>query len=473
MKKRLAKLLFSLLLIAGICFTAAALSVRAENRDTVLVFTSDVHHTTGENDGSAKRLENFLKHVTKEYGTIDAVGICGDLAAIYKGDTYWSHAAVVMNNVEALGIEGIYTTGNHEHKNGSFSTSGNSTVKRYTRLGLGKAANNYEIYCMGAASQTEAFPESDIKALSDYLKSVGTEKPVFILSHYPLHSYTYKEGGTTVTRDPENRKKVIELLNQYPNTFFIWGHNHSKDDVNYDRIQTESIGDIPISFTYLAGGSMTEYADGNNYAGSIKGKGLVVTVSEDGTIVSLCYLDTAYGIVASWTNALNTPADIVLSSRIEGGTESVALLSGGGEYNSTRKVKICAQNDLKGFEFVGWFTGYSAVSNGNLYSTNAELLIDPQSIHLTAVYRPKKITFRVTFCAESYSLSGTEGTLNGTKTIEYPSGSVITIRYLNPPKGFACWKDGAGNVLGQQRELTFIVTGDRSVTAVTGAAGDS
>jgi len=300
------KIRFFLSIICTISILSSAIlpgfAADTPTKDTVVVFTSDVHQTSSSNNASAQRLSQFLTYINGEYGPVDALGVCGDLGYQVKGDRYWARAQQVIDNVAALGIKGIYTTGNHEHENGYFSTTTNATKNYFTRLGVGKAADNYEIYCFGAASTTNEFPESDIEALSDYLKSVGTEKPVFILSHYALHALTYSEGGQTKIRDPKNREKVIDLLNQYPNTFFIWGHNHSKNDPNYDFVQTQCIGDKVIHFTYAAGGAMTESDDGNDYAGKITGKCLVALISPDGSLVSLRYLDINKASFEEWSN---------------------------------------------------------------------------------------------------------------------------------------------------------------------------
>lgn len=382
MKKRLLSLLLVLALLASLLpsVTATAFAANAQTGQSVVTFTSDVHHTSTSDTTAANRLKLWLEAVADQYGTVDVLGVCGDLGvySVYN-DTYWSYAQRVMDNVAALGIEGIYTTGNHEHENGNYSTTTNATAKEYIRLGVGKSAENYEIYCMGAASKTMEFPESDIEALSDYLESVGTEKPVFILSHYPLHLFSYTESGRTKTRDAGNREKVIELLNGYPNAYFIWGHNHSHGDPNYDMIETEKIGDTEINFVYAAAGAMTDRAE-NTYAGDVTGKGLVALISPDGKTVSLRYVDEDYQPFAEWSNKEIIKYAVSFDANGGSGTMKTASVIAAEDGTCCYAAPACTFAAPEGMHFAGWAqspegemqSSFDLSGNTTLYAVWAE-----------------------------------------------------------------------------------------------------
>lgn len=466
MKKKLLAILALLALILGIFLTASVpgSAGMAETEDTILVFTSDVHHASANDDGSANRLKKFLNHVTENYGTVDALGVSGDLGISGVSETkFWNYVKKVITNVSSLGIDGIYTTGNHEQNEGKFSTTTNAIAKNYIRLGVGKSAANYEIYCFGAASTTQEFTESDISALAAYLKTVGTSKPVFILSHYPLHSLTYTEGGSQKTRDPGNRQKVIELLNDYPNVYFLWGHNHSKNDPYYDQVRTQ-LDDKDIGFVYAAAGSMTEPTE-NTYSGNIAGKCMVVQISEDGKKVNLRYLNTDYETIYEWNNTPEEFYEVVIGSQLEGTNLSVARVSGGGLISDRAGGYITAETSLEGFDFAGWYSGYSAENNGTLVSEDPEVKLKPEEdMTLTAVYRKNEtVTFDVTVSAEAYEVDGEPGT----GSVSCEPGDEVTVTFADSTRDFLFWQDGSGAILGRSETLTLIVTKDLSVNAVS------
>ena len=334
-------MLFSLL---QVCAGESAPIDIATAGDTVLTFTSDVHHTSANTtDSSAKRLGNWLDGVKKELGEIGAVCICGDLGSPYaNSSSYWRYASAVFDVIDEREIPLVCTTGNHEYQNGSFTPTKNATTQRYIRLGEGKAADNYAVFCLGAASKGEEFPQSDVDALKNYLKSVGTEKPVFILSHYPLHTFS----NSTLTREFKNADQIIALLNHYPNAFFVWGHNHSQGDLHYDKVIRDEIqikkGQEPVAiqFTYLAAGAMTEVADGNPYAGSVTGKGLVARISPAGRTVSLQYRDKDGEPLADWVTIKLPPSQEAISGLLLTARQVAGIEVSDGESSAADLVEM-------------------------------------------------------------------------------------------------------------------------------------
>jgi len=482
MRKKLILFLTAVFTAAAFFGSGASGYAAPAATETVVVFTSDVHHTsTSGTTSSASRLKEHLQTIAAEYGAIDALGVCGDLGCTVTGNTYWKYVKAVMDNVSSLGLDAVYTTGNHEQENGRYSTTTNATAKLFIRLGPGKSASDYEIYCLGAASTTMEFPESDIEALSAYLKTIGTEKPVFILSHFPLHWLKYTEGGSEKIRAAGNRDKVIALLNQYPNTFFIWGHNHSKNDPNYnqiitDKIQTDETEFTDISFTYASAGAMTEPSE-NTWAGNIASKELIAIIGKDGKNVALRYLDKEYGTVAEWTNETedSEPA-VVLYSRLEGTTDrSVANIEGGGKISRLLGGTVSAPEETDCFEFAGWYGNYTGqTADSTLYSEEASVLVKTEEdLELTAVYRAKQgSSCDVSVSGDGYTPAGGEA-LTGTNSFTCSPGDLLTLTFTAPFRDFMFWQDGEGRVLGRAATLSLTVTRDLSVTACSVPRGEA
>ncbi|MBQ0035938.1 MAG: metallophosphoesterase [Firmicutes bacterium] len=299
MKKRILTLLLTTLLLAFLSVSTFASSINIADNTNVdtIAFTSDTHNIGG--NVSANRLSSWITSVaTKEGDMIDTMAGLGDYAG-YKSyfKDYWDRVKPVFDAVDESPYVGrsVFVAGNHDWLNGNLMLSLNSTAKRIEKK-RGKVidGDSYKIYCFGASSTFELFDSASISGLESFLKKTDNSKPIFIISHYPLHK--------TSERSMTNANKVVNILNKYSkernlNIFFIWGHNHSdasSTEKNYDKVFTESIpsrgGDISINFTYAAGGCMCdeEYTSGGKY---VLGKGLVASINKATKEVTLKYYD--------------------------------------------------------------------------------------------------------------------------------------------------------------------------------------
>ena len=249
-------------------------------------FTSDMHDETGN-------LRNWLNGVQNAVDpNLEYMAFGGDFT--YNRSISSFNTAVSIVN-ELVGTnKGVYTTGNHEYDNSSVAQQMANT-QGFKRIGLAVDAPNYDIYTLGAhtGDGTGAFQDSDITALGNYLKTAPTDEPIFIVTHYPLHYFSWRTIG--------NADDMIDLLNLYPNVIFVWGHNHSQGDGMYGQILTA--GDSityangqskKINFTYLSAGAMR--GDRDPY------RGMVANVNASGDTVTLTY----YGNNGAVTNVTET-----------------------------------------------------------------------------------------------------------------------------------------------------------------------
>ena len=267
---------------------------------TNLGFTSDVH-------GSMDRLENWLDAVQNAYDpNLDAMTYCGDYSYVTNSTSSYlaDFKEVVSITDSKVGSgKGIYTSGNHEYyTNGEQSKldSGFTNTPGFTRIGEAKVADNYRIYCMGAAGWFSAngeYPQADIDALDAYLDSAPTDVPIFIAAHFPLHYFAGSSSGWggSSGRTITNADKMIDVLNKHPNAVFFWGHNHSQSDPEYGTIKTA--GDSityasgkskDINFTYASVGAIYD-DDQTMYSG------VVATVSDSGDKVIFRYWNAGNG----------------------------------------------------------------------------------------------------------------------------------------------------------------------------------
>jgi hypothetical protein len=307
MHTKLKKKLSLLLVLVLVLSLLPGLSINAAAETTAtLAFASDVHHDT---DNKQNNIDVWMKNIQSKGAAshIDYMGFCGDMGSAYdSGTTYWSDVQAVFNvmdgYVNAKYIDKAeYTMGNHEwfteaggnyglYNNNTEYPAAAATCSRFLRIGESERDDEYITYCFGSWGEVAAdtskygFGEADINTLATYLSSAPTDIPIFIMSHYPLHSF----GG----RNMINADDVITLLNQYPNVVFVYGHNHSVFDTYYDQIN--EAGDyldvsgtpIQIKFTYTSAGCMSdsEYGAGSHF---VQGKGLIAKI--DGSAVTLTH----------------------------------------------------------------------------------------------------------------------------------------------------------------------------------------
>ena len=347
---------------------APANPVKAEGT-TVLAFTSDVHNcfkngTTRPNDNmSAARLGTWIDKVEAIHGDIDVMAFGGDMAnASASATEFWSLTQNDLSMLAEKGVNGVLTTGNHEHSPGKYSASSTDTTQQVYKINTEAAVgDDYRIYCLGSVSSSSSY-STQYNSLDEYLKGVGNDKPIFIITHFPLHYYK----GTYMNRTTTDADKVINVLNDAVDRgqmiVYLWGHNHTESDTYYDQIYGPGTS-IPysssqskdIKFYYGAAGCMSdsEYGDGSGF---VKGKGLIVTINKNrgNATMAFTYYDADGKDVTETASVKSVDVTVRSTTTYVPATELVE----GGEYlianGNTGEVRIItneagsASQSLKG-----------------------------------------------------------------------------------------------------------------------------
>lgn len=180
------------------------------------------------------------------------------------------------------------------------------------------------------------------------------------------------------------------------------------------------------------------------------------TIGEDG-ICSICNQKIKY--------------KVSLTSTVDGtdAEDTVALLTGGGLYTIGTEATVTAP-EKEGFTFKGWYnSGYG--ENDELRSKKLSYTFTPEAdTSLVAVYVANaSITLNVNGDSNAYSVNGTTQT-SSSFTQSFKAGSSITVAYTGSDS-FCYWKNDSGNIVSRDREYTFTLVSDTSLTAV--AVGNS
>lgn len=191
---------------------------------------------------------NHAPGVAAVQGIIDTVKTVGGITAIdgffccgdyyYTGENSTTDSA---NGMAALSgcitdnfgssVEKLFVQGNHDGKNAGLASTGAHDADAYGVYVLDE--DDYQSYNVSQQqSQTIA---AGLKTYFDAKIEQGYDKPVFVISHVPLHA-----GVRTVWTGYDNcalwGKPIFDTINTAAedlNIFFLFGHNHSKDHDSY------------------------------------------------------------------------------------------------------------------------------------------------------------------------------------------------------------------------------------------------
>jgi hypothetical protein len=203
--------------------------VRAQEQVFTILAASDFQErgdTYAQADANgAANVTAIVRQVTQRHN-VDAFLFGGDYSltmgnAAVTTDGY--HALLgALNGAGLRNADKVFIQGNHEPAGLSFITpTGGYDKGRYALYVLNEDDYNY-------GTQNQASVQAQANALESWLarQNVG-EKPIFVLSHVPLHySMRTRNGG-----DAQYAKYLVDVLNAAGqrglNIIFLFGHNHS------------------------------------------------------------------------------------------------------------------------------------------------------------------------------------------------------------------------------------------------------
>lgn len=205
---------------------------------------------------------------------------------------------------------------------------------------------------------------------------------------------------------------------------------------------------------------------------------IYIYLPENTTTTAVTTTAATYGGSVTTNNAHTAEAtfsdkvNIALYSSTDGGTPSVAELQGGGEYAYGANVTITAPAQ-DGYKFLGWYT---ATMNGSTCEGYEGEVISPNLSYnftaagdqnLVAVYQANgKVRLDVTGDNVTITVDGKTETAT-----EFKAGTKITLNTTGV--GFIHWKNALGKIFSTQREYTFTLVSNTTLTAVYGTTADN
>lgn len=157
-----------------------------------------------------------------------------------------------------------------------------------------------------------------------------------------------------------------------------------------------------------------------------------------------------------------------VQSRIAGTECSIANVTGGGMNVTAETGTDITATDVLGYEFLGWYEDYTSDNNGVLISGDKRIHYTPQKdTVLTAVYKAvSNQKFYLNMNGQGYQVNNS-ATQNSIFKRAYAAGTEITVRFVSKKRNFLYWKNCAGKILSREKEYTFILGSDTSISAVS------
>ena len=202
MTKRILSIVLCLAMIVGII----PMSVFAADTETVLdaaIFCSDVH-------GNPSTVTSIFNGIKSADSTLSPT------TAAFVGDTQCASSSVTSAAQGVFnGMQCIYAYGNHDGE-------GNYGISDFTGLSYGDSTTNYYIYTISESSMGSSNP--DTSGFTNTVASLDKSKPLFIISHLPLHDRRGDSKGAATWYT------AISAAAEKMDIFFFWAHNHTGDN---------------------------------------------------------------------------------------------------------------------------------------------------------------------------------------------------------------------------------------------------
>jgi len=253
--------------------------------DTVYVLAgSDFQPTDGNISTGVTLLNDILDNIQKKYDVMNGFLFAGDYDYNYKESEEGKQA--LQKAVEAVygtHINQVYIQGNHDADRlvgTSLNASGAADTENY-----GVFVINEMDYMTGNDDETTIINTADnLEAYLDAKRNARYTKPIFVVSHLPLHYCMRTQYGG----DGKHANYIYDVLDEAGaaglNIIFLFGHNHSHgwddpyggaavflkkgDSINIAQNSKKIYNTKTLNFTYLNAGYVSYYRKVNSGAQS-------------------------------------------------------------------------------------------------------------------------------------------------------------------------------------------------------------
>ena len=278
--KKLLALLLALIMILSLLPTSVLAT--GSEASTVVIAGSDFQAKGGHTAG-AQTVTSILTNMKNDgYAEADGFLFCGDYDVNYS-DSAGGKAALqnAVQSVYGTGMNEVYVQGNHDGDALVGSTLSDSGAHDTNAYGV-FVINEKDYMWYNDDEATIKKTAENLKGYLDGKRDEGYAKPIFVVSHLPLHySMRTRAGGG----DGKYANYIFDVLNEAGanglNIIFLYGHDHSNgwddylggaavylkkgDQINIAQGSQTVFEAKTLNFTYMNAG-FTGYYDNHNGA---------------------------------------------------------------------------------------------------------------------------------------------------------------------------------------------------------------
>ena len=255
------KKLLALLLALVMMLSLLPTSVLATGSEPTVVIAGSDFQNKSDDEAGAATVTSILTQIQKDYTSVDGFLFAGD----YDQDTHNSNTEVTKGITALMqAVQDKYTNinydntilvqGNHDNAHNAIDATGANDADEYGVYVLNE--DDYTAY--GGSLSNSRTLAAGLTAYFNEKIAAGYNKPVFVVSHVPLHAGPrVAHDGTAKYAEP-----IFDAINDAAkdlNIIFLFGHNHSKD---HDAFLGGSAIYLEKGDTlYVANGSTTTFVE--------------------------------------------------------------------------------------------------------------------------------------------------------------------------------------------------------------------
>ncbi len=318
-------------------------------------------------DAGATIVSGLLAKIKVDYPTMNGFLFAGDYDVNYNDSA--NGKAKLQETVQAVygtGMDEIYVQGNHDSDSlvgSTLTASGANDAENYGVFVINEKDymwyNNDEATIKKTAENLEAYLNAK--------RNAGYTKPIFVMSHLPLHYCMRTRSGGN---DGMHANYIFDVLNEAGNAglniIFMFGHNHSHgwddylggaaiflthdDKINIAQNSTTVFKEETLAFTYMNAGYVGYY--GTSYTSDVDKTLTMTTFAITDTDVTISrydstgthdlksagvynveYPDSAY--YSTDTTTVGTPYTLTLNTEITPAGEEVEAPGSGNTGSGT------------------------------------------------------------------------------------------------------------------------------------------
>ncbi len=340
---KLLTFMLALVIVLSMMPVAALAETASVPGAPVIVIAGSDFQNSGGNEAGAVTVNGIIDAMQAAgYSSANGFLSCGDYDYEYTETSAGINTLkTVLNEQYGLTDNMVFTQGNHDTAGSAgLSPSGNNDAADY-----GVFVINEDDYMWHNDNETTV--KNTAASLKSYLDAKAAEsysKPIFILSHLPLH-YSMR---TKLDGDAKYANYIFNVINQAGasglNIIFLYGHDHSNGWDDY----------LGGSAVYLAKGDSINIAQASQ-------------TSFQSETLNFTYMNAGY---TGYYSNVNTGSETELTMTVfEIGSESVS-------------VKRFSQSGMYNLKSAGVTNSYKGESG---YSPNTAVYTSPQTVMLNTV----------------------------------------------------------------------------------------